>query len=71
MKKLILSAALSFVAGSLAFAQKQEIEKHFSEKEAISEFTYLASDKLMGRDPARPEIKLAYSFIADQLKRQP
>ena len=69
MKKLILSIGLSVVAGSLAFAQKKQIEKHFDEKEAISEFTYLASDELMGRDPARPEMKLAYTFIADQLEK--
>ncbi|GAA0878105.1 M20/M25/M40 family metallo-hydrolase [Algoriphagus jejuensis] len=57
------------MASSLAFGQKKEIEKHFSEKDAISEFTYLASDELMGRDPARPEMKLAYTFIADQLEK--
>lgn len=28
----------------------------------------MASDELMGRDPARPEMKLAYTFIATQLE---
>lgn len=69
MKKLILSIGLSVVAASLTYAQKKQIEKDFDEKAAISEFTYLASDELMGRDPARPEMKLAYTFIADQLER--
>ncbi|OOG72193.1 M28 family peptidase [Algoriphagus sp. A40] len=69
MNKSVLSLGLVLLSGSLAFSQKQEIEKNFNGKEAISEFTYLASDELMGRDPARPEMKLAYTFIADQLKK--
>ena len=69
MKKSVLSLSVLLLTGSLTFAQKQEIEKNFNGKEAISEFTYLASDELMGRDPARPEMKLAYTFIADQLKK--
>jgi hypothetical protein len=69
MKKLILTLGISLWAGSLAFSQKKQIEKHFNEKDAISKFTYLASDELMGRDPARPEMKLAYTFIADQLEK--
>src|SRR5690606_2184196 len=69
MKKLILTLGVSLWAGSMAFSQKKEIEKNFDGKSAIAEFTYLASDELMGRDPARPEIKLAYTYIADQLKK--
>jgi hypothetical protein len=69
MKKLILTLGVSICASSLTFAQKKEVEKNFDSKAAIAEFTYLASDELMGRDPARPEIKLAYTFIADQLKK--
>jgi hypothetical protein len=69
MKKLILTLGVSLCASSLTFAQKKEVEKNFDSKAAIAEFTYLASDELMGRDPARPEIKLAYTFIADQLKK--
>lgn len=60
---------LVLLSSTLAFSQKKEVEKQFDEKEAISEFTYLASDELMGRDPARPEMKLAYGFIAEQLKK--
>lgn len=69
MKKITLTLSLLLAAGSLTFAQKQDIEKKFDAKAAISEFTYLASDELMGRDPARPEMKLAYSFIAAQLEK--
>src|SRR5690606_28445878 len=69
MKKLILSLGMTVMASSLAFSQKKAIEKHFKEKDAISAFTYLASDELMGRDPARPEMKLAYTFIAEELKK--
>lgn len=69
MKKITLTLSLVIAAGSLTFAQKQDVEQKFDAKAAISEFTYLASDELMGRDPARPEMKLAYSFIADQLEK--
>ena len=69
MKKhlLILSAVL-FGSSSL-LAQKQDVEKKFSSEKAISQFTYLASDELMGRDPIRPEMKLAYTFIAQELEK--
>ena len=69
MKKLIITSSLMLVAGSFSFAQKQDIEKTFDPKAAISAFTYLASDELKGRDPARPDVKLAYTFIADQLQK--
>ncbi len=69
MKKLVLPLGLVLFSGTLAFSQKNEVERLFEEKDAISEFTYLASDELKGRDPARPEMKLAYTFIAEQLKK--
>jgi hypothetical protein len=69
MNKSTLTLSLMLAASSLTFAQKQDIEKHFDQKAAISEFTYLASDELKGRDPGRPEMKLAYTFIADQLSK--
>ncbi|GAB3220981.1 M28 family peptidase [Algoriphagus aestuariicola] len=69
MKKLVLPLGLVLFSGTLAFSQKNEVERLFDEKDAISEFTYLASDELKGRDPARPEMKLAYTFIAEQLKK--
>lgn len=69
MKKITITLSLLLAAGSITFAQKQDIEKNFNSEAAISEFTYLASDELMGRDPARPEMKLAYTFIADQLEK--
>jgi hypothetical protein len=69
MKRLTITMSLLLAAGSFTFAQKQDIEKKFDSKAAIEEFTYLASDELMGRDPARPEMKLAYTFIADLLKK--
>jgi len=68
MNRTTITLSLLLATGSFTFAQKQDIEKNFDGKAAISEFTYLASDELMGRDPARPEMKLAYTFIADQLK---
>lgn len=68
MKKSIITLSLLLAVGSITFAQKQDVEKNFDEKAAIAEFTYLASDELMGRDPARPEMKLAYTFIAAQLE---
>ena len=69
MNKPTLSLGLLLIAGSFANAQKQDIEKNFNSKEAISNFTYLASDELKGRDPARPDVKLTYTFLADQLQK--
>lgn len=69
MQKSLLTLSFLIASSSLVWAQKQDIEKKFDGKEAISHFTYLASDELKGRDPARPEMKLAYTFIADQLKK--
>jgi len=68
MRKLTLTLSLLLSAGSYSMAQKQDVEKKFNGKAALSEFTYLASDELMGRDPGRPEMKLAYSFIAKHLE---
>ncbi len=69
MKKSLLTLGLLIASTTILLAQKKDIEKHFDGKEAISRFTYLASDELMGRDPIRPEMKLAYTFIADELKK--
>ena len=69
MNKSTLTLSLFLATGSLTFAQKQDIENNFDGKEAIAHFTYLASDELKGRDPGRPEMKLAYTFIADQLQK--
>lgn len=69
MQKSLLTLSFLIASSSLVLAQKQDIEKKFDGKAAISQFTYLASDELMGRDPARPEMKLAYTFIADELKK--
>lgn len=68
MKKYLLSLAVVLICNSLVLAQKQDIEKRFDSKAAISQFTYLASDALMGRDPIRPEMNLAYTFIAQALE---
>ena len=69
MKKIILFLIASFGVNKATFAQKQDIEKRFDSKVASSQFTYLASDALMGRDPIRPEMKLAYGFIAQELQK--
>ncbi|MBC6367820.1 M28 family peptidase [Algoriphagus sp. AK58] len=69
MQKSLLTLGLLMASSTLVFAQKQDIEKKFDGKEAISQFTYLASDELMGREPSRPEMKLAYTFIAKELEK--
>ena len=69
MKKYLLSLIAILVCNSFVLAQKQDIEKRFDSKAAISQFTYLASDALMGRDPIRPEMKLAFTFIAQELEK--
>lgn len=69
MKNICLTLGLVLVLSAPSLAQKKEIEKRFKEKEAIGHFMYLASDELMGRDPARPEMALAYNYIAQQLKK--
>ncbi|MDA0315769.1 MAG: M28 family peptidase [Bacteroidetes bacterium] len=69
MKKITVFLFIGLVCSPALFAQKEDIEKRFSSKEAISQFTYLASDALMGRDPIRPEMKLAYTFIAQELEK--
>ena len=68
MKNIILFLIVGFGLSKATFAQKQDVEKRFDSKVAISQFTYLASDALMGRDPIRPEMKLAYGFIGQELK---
>ncbi|NVJ85517.1 MAG: M20/M25/M40 family metallo-hydrolase [Algoriphagus sp.] len=68
MRNISLLLGLLLVLSTPSWAQKKQVEKRFKEKEAIGHFTYLASDELMGRDPARPEISMAYNYIADQLK---
>ena len=69
MKKIALLLCAGLVCSPALFAQKLDIEKRFASKDAISQFTYLASDALMGRDPIRPEMKLAYTFIAQELEK--
>lgn len=69
MQKTILGLGLLLASSQISLAQKSDIDQKFDQKEAVSNFIYLASDELMGRDPARPEINLAYTFIADQLKK--
>ena len=69
MKKIALLLFAGLVCSPALFAQKQDIEKRFGYKDAISQFTYLASDALMGRDPIRPEMKMAYTFIAQELEK--
>ena len=69
MKKYFLSLAIVLICNSFVLAQKKDIEKRFDSKAAISQFTYLASDALMGRDPIRPEMKLAFTFIAQELEK--
>lgn len=69
MQKTILGLGLLLASTQISLAQRADIDQKFDQKESVSHFTYLASDELMGRDPARAEIKLAFTFIADQLKK--
>ena len=68
MKKIALLLFAGLVCSPSLFAQKQDIEKNFSSEGAISLFEALSSDLMMGRDPVRPEIKLAYTVIAQGLE---
>ena len=68
MKKSLLGLSLLLSVTFVAEAQKQKIDKKFDEKAAVADLTYLASDELKGRDPATPEMALAYDFIAKQLE---
>ena len=69
MKKSILLLSLTLSLSLSIHAQKKSIEAQFSSQEAIAQFTYLASDALMGRDPIRAEMKLAYTYIAQELEK--
>lgn len=68
MKRSILGLGLLLGISVSVMAQKKSIEKNFDEKQAVADLTYLTSDELMGRDPARSEISLAYSYIEKTLK---
>lgn len=68
MKKSLLYLGLIALATTSSFAQQKNVEKNFDKMGAVASLTYLTSDELMGRDPIRPEISLAYDFIANQLK---
>ncbi|SFT56312.1 Zn-dependent amino-or carboxypeptidase, M28 family [Algoriphagus locisalis] len=68
MKKSLLGLSLLLSFTFVAEAQKKKIEKKFNERDAITDLTYLTSDELKGRDPASPEMALAYDYIALQLK---
>lgn len=69
MNKKLLGFGLAFLLANPLFSQKVAIEKAFNNQSALEDFRYLASDELMGRDPVRPEIELAYNYIASELKK--
>ncbi len=70
MKKYIALVCLLVTAySSTIFAQKAAIDRLIEKKEAVSHFSFLASDELMGRDPIRPEIDIAARYIAEQFER--
>src|SRR5690554_1751261 len=68
MKKLLFSAIMAtFTLISLqGYGQKEEIEENLDRRTAISDFRFLASDELMGRDAMRSEIDVAARYIAEQ-----
>ncbi len=67
----IISISLFILLSFSVFGQKinKDIEATFKAKEAISDFKFLASDELMGRDPRRPEIDVAAQYIALQFEK--
>lgn len=70
MKKYIALFCMLFTAySSSIFAQKEAIDQLIERREAVSHFSFLASDELMGRDPIRPEIDIAARYIAEQFER--
>ena len=69
MKKHILSIGLSLALCVSAFGQKKSIEKNFDQAQAVAHLAALSSDRMMGRDPGRPEIKLAIDYISNEFSR--
>ncbi|MFC3881404.1 M28 family peptidase [Algoriphagus namhaensis] len=69
MKKTLLGLAILLGSVSVTLGQKKKIEKRFDRAEAEAHITYLASDELKGRDPARPEMKLAIDYIAGEFEK--
>lgn len=70
MRNYFALVCLLFTAyPSTIFAQKVGIDNSIEKKEAVSHFSFLASDELMGRDPIRPEIDIAARYIAEQFER--
>ncbi len=69
MRNMLLGLFVLISSTTLSTAQKKKIQKQFDEELAVSHITYLASDELMGRDPARPEMKLAIDYIAGEFEK--
>ena len=71
MKKLPLLMLCFLVAVLSLQAQdhKQDILNTIDEPDALSHFRFLAADELMGRDPIRPEMKVATRYIAEQFRK--
>lgn len=68
MKKSLLVLSMFVSVTFVAEAQKKKIDKKFDKIAAVADLTYLASDELKGRDPATPEMAMAYNYIAMQLE---
>ncbi len=69
MKNTILALIIILGTSSITLAQKKKVEKRFDREEAEAHLTYLASDELMGRDPARPEMQLAIDYITGEFEK--
>ncbi|MHA7128582.1 M28 family metallopeptidase [Algoriphagus namhaensis] len=69
MKRTFLSVGIILCSITLTVAQKKKIEKQFSKDEAVAHLSYLSSDEMMGRDPARPEMQLAIDYIAGEFEK--
>jgi hypothetical protein len=58
-----------FLSIHSSWAQKSAIEENLKKEEALSHFSFLASDELKGRDAARMEIDIAARYIAEQFEK--
>jgi len=68
MKKSCVYLGLLLLDTTSIFCAAKNVGEKIDTTGAVAALTYLTPDELMGRDPIRPGISLAYNFIADQLK---
>ncbi len=69
MQKQLTWLLCLFLPVYQSLGQKAAIEESVDSLEAVSHFTFLASDELKGRDAARMEIDIAARYIKEQFRR--